>query len=152
NEEKVQQLIEMGFPRGAAETALIRCDNQVEAAAEYLLTHPEATAEAIQAAEAAQAATESRDTTDLSADGTNQGNVSTEANADTNVNQSIDAADGHQDMVTDTTIESTNIFSGLQDPNAVNLNIGVNLGDILSPDEGSSDAVVPMDMDTNAKK
>ncbi|CAG8500448.1 3553_t:CDS:10 [Paraglomus brasilianum] len=150
NEEKVQQLIEMGFPRGAAETALIRCDNQVEAATEYLLTHPEATAEAIQAAEAAQAATESRDTTtDISADGTNQG---TEANADTNVNQSIDAADGHQDMVTDTTIESTNIFSGLQDPNAVNLNIGVNLGDILSPDEGSSDAVVPMDMDTNAKK
>ncbi|KAK9767472.1 E3 ubiquitin-protein ligase tom1, partial [Basidiobolus ranarum] len=44
DENKIQQLIDMGFPRGAAEMALTRCMNHVGRAAEYLLTHPEAVA------------------------------------------------------------------------------------------------------------
>ncbi|KAJ3143321.1 hypothetical protein HDU90_000079 [Geranomyces variabilis] len=39
-EEKIQQLVDMGFPRAAAETALVRCANHVGRAAEYLLMHP----------------------------------------------------------------------------------------------------------------
>ncbi|GAA6031536.1 hypothetical protein JCM8097_006506 [Rhodosporidiobolus ruineniae] len=41
DETRVQQLIDMGFPRGAAETALRRCRNNVELAAGYLLEHPD---------------------------------------------------------------------------------------------------------------
>ncbi|KAJ2995906.1 hypothetical protein HDV02_000306 [Globomyces sp. JEL0801] len=37
---KVQQLVEMGFPQGAAEIALTRCGNNVARAADYLLNHP----------------------------------------------------------------------------------------------------------------
>ncbi|KAJ3152974.1 hypothetical protein HDU86_005429 [Geranomyces michiganensis] len=40
DEDKIQQLIDMGFPRAAAETALVRCVNHVGRAAEYLLMHP----------------------------------------------------------------------------------------------------------------
>ncbi|KAJ3191166.1 hypothetical protein HDU67_005980, partial [Dinochytrium kinnereticum] len=46
DEEKVQQLIDMGFPRAAAETALVRCHNSVGRAAEYLITHPNVVASA----------------------------------------------------------------------------------------------------------
>ncbi|KAJ3176473.1 hypothetical protein HK101_010430 [Irineochytrium annulatum] len=42
DEDKVQQLVEMGFPRAAAESALIRYSNNVSRAAEYLITHPTA--------------------------------------------------------------------------------------------------------------
>ncbi|CAG8574804.1 10676_t:CDS:2, partial [Dentiscutata heterogama] len=41
DEDRVQQLIDMGFPRSSAETALIRCNNHVQAATDYLLTHPQ---------------------------------------------------------------------------------------------------------------
>ncbi|RUS26303.1 hypothetical protein BC938DRAFT_470948 [Jimgerdemannia flammicorona] len=37
----VQTLTEMGFPRAAAESALLRCANQVARAIDYLFTHPE---------------------------------------------------------------------------------------------------------------
>ncbi|KAI8817902.1 uncharacterized protein EV422DRAFT_196979 [Fimicolochytrium jonesii] len=46
DEDKVQQLVDMGFPRAAAETALTRCGNHVARAAEYLLTHPSVVAAA----------------------------------------------------------------------------------------------------------
>ncbi|KAJ3180597.1 hypothetical protein HDU85_004001 [Gaertneriomyces sp. JEL0708] len=38
--DRIQQLVDMGFPRPAAELALTRCGNHVARAAEYLLTHP----------------------------------------------------------------------------------------------------------------
>ncbi|KAJ3026294.1 UNVERIFIED_CONTAM: hypothetical protein HDU68_005895 [Siphonaria sp. JEL0065] len=37
---RVEQLIEMGYPRRAAETALIRCNNNFVRAVDYILTHP----------------------------------------------------------------------------------------------------------------
>ncbi|KAG0347069.1 hypothetical protein BG004_000179 [Podila humilis] len=37
----VTTLLDMGFPRAAAELALTRCGNQIDRAAEYLLTHQE---------------------------------------------------------------------------------------------------------------
>ncbi|KAF9960631.1 hypothetical protein BGZ70_008530 [Mortierella alpina] len=40
-------LLDMGFPRSAADLALTRCGNQLERATEYLLTHPEVVAAAI---------------------------------------------------------------------------------------------------------
>ncbi|KAJ3048819.1 hypothetical protein HK097_010180, partial [Rhizophlyctis rosea] len=46
DEGKIQQLCDMGFPRAAAETALIRCGNNVARAAEYLLSHPDVVAAA----------------------------------------------------------------------------------------------------------
>ncbi|TPX38198.1 hypothetical protein SmJEL517_g00226 [Synchytrium microbalum] len=39
--ERVQQLTDMGFPRGAAETALTRYSNNISRATEYLISHPE---------------------------------------------------------------------------------------------------------------
>lgn len=41
DETRISQLTEMGFPRRAARHALVRCSNNVTAATEYLLMHPE---------------------------------------------------------------------------------------------------------------
>jgi len=41
DETRLAQLVEMGFPRGAARRALERCHNNVSAATEYILQHPE---------------------------------------------------------------------------------------------------------------
>ncbi|KAM0754248.1 hypothetical protein T439DRAFT_311132 [Meredithblackwellia eburnea MCA 4105] len=41
DETRITQLVEMGFPRAAARTALIRCRNNVPVATEYLLQHPD---------------------------------------------------------------------------------------------------------------
>ncbi|KAG0205736.1 hypothetical protein BGX28_002703 [Mortierella sp. GBA30] len=43
----VTTLLDMGFPRAAAELALTRCANQIDRATEYLLTHQEVVATAI---------------------------------------------------------------------------------------------------------
>ncbi|KAJ3416767.1 hypothetical protein HDV05_000141 [Chytridiales sp. JEL 0842] len=40
DEEKIQQLVDMGYPRGAAEVALQRTGNNVARAVDYLITHP----------------------------------------------------------------------------------------------------------------
>ncbi|KAH8926761.1 hypothetical protein BT69DRAFT_1317383 [Atractiella rhizophila] len=61
DEQKVTSLIEMGFPRSIAETALIRCHNNLSAATEWLLNHQGAVAEA-RAQEARAAATTARAT------------------------------------------------------------------------------------------
>ncbi|KAL1921444.1 uncharacterized protein VTP21DRAFT_11160 [Calcarisporiella thermophila] len=45
-ESSIRQLTDMGFPTGAAETALMRCGNSVARAAEYLLSHPDMVAAA----------------------------------------------------------------------------------------------------------
>ncbi|KZT62066.1 hypothetical protein CALCODRAFT_514427 [Calocera cornea HHB12733] len=55
DENRVQQLIDMGFPRHAVERALRRTGNNVSAATEYLLTHPAALLPEPTAAPAAQA-------------------------------------------------------------------------------------------------
>ncbi|KOS13421.1 e3 ubiquitin-protein ligase huwe1 [Malassezia pachydermatis] len=41
DETRLSQLVEMGFPRGAARRALQRCHNNISAATEYIFTHPE---------------------------------------------------------------------------------------------------------------
>ncbi|GAA6006127.1 hypothetical protein JCM11491_002040 [Sporobolomyces phaffii] len=41
DETRISQLVDMGFPRGACETALRRCRNNVGLATEYLLQHPD---------------------------------------------------------------------------------------------------------------
>ncbi|KAJ3321382.1 hypothetical protein HDV06_004367 [Boothiomyces sp. JEL0866] len=41
DENKIALLVDMGFPRGAAEIALTRCGNNVARAADYLINHPE---------------------------------------------------------------------------------------------------------------
>ncbi|KAI0243771.1 E3 ubiquitin-protein ligase tom1 [Massospora cicadina] len=46
DQELVQQLVDMGFPRDASEAALVRFGNNLSRAAEYLLTHPEVVAAA----------------------------------------------------------------------------------------------------------
>eukprot|EP00842_Homolaphlyctis_polyrhiza_P000338 jgi/Hompol1/1304/HPOL_002679-RA len=38
--QKVDMLVDMGFPRPAAEAALVRCSNSITRAAEYLITNP----------------------------------------------------------------------------------------------------------------
>ncbi|KAI9099723.1 hypothetical protein DFS34DRAFT_502229 [Phlyctochytrium arcticum] len=48
--EALQELINMGFPQSAAEQALIRSLNNLGAAAEYLLTHPNLVASALASA------------------------------------------------------------------------------------------------------
>ncbi|KAF8929383.1 hypothetical protein BGZ58_008999, partial [Dissophora ornata] len=53
---RVATLLDMGFPRSAAELALTRCGNQLERAAEYLLTHQEVVAAAIYEQEREEAA------------------------------------------------------------------------------------------------
>ncbi|KAG0275588.1 hypothetical protein BGZ95_008615 [Linnemannia exigua] len=44
---RVATLVDMGFPRSAAEIALTRCGNQIDRAAEYLLTHQDIVAAAM---------------------------------------------------------------------------------------------------------
>ncbi|KAJ3313756.1 hypothetical protein HDV04_001560 [Boothiomyces sp. JEL0838] len=44
DESKIALLVDMGFPRGAAEVALRRCGNNVARAADYLINHPEVVA------------------------------------------------------------------------------------------------------------
>ncbi|KAJ9088888.1 E3 ubiquitin-protein ligase tom1 [Entomophthora muscae] len=46
DQEQIQQLVDMGFPRDASESALTRFGNNMSRAAEYLLTHPEVVAAA----------------------------------------------------------------------------------------------------------
>lgn len=41
DEQRISQLVDMGFPRGAAERALRRCRNSVPLATDYLLQHPD---------------------------------------------------------------------------------------------------------------
>ncbi|KAG0309262.1 hypothetical protein BGZ98_004111 [Dissophora globulifera] len=52
----VALLLDMGFPRAAAEAALTRCSNQIDRATEYLLTHQDIVAAAIYDQERQEAA------------------------------------------------------------------------------------------------
>ncbi|KAF9976767.1 hypothetical protein BGZ73_007902 [Actinomortierella ambigua] len=52
----VAMLLDMGFPRAAAESALLRCGNQLDQATEYLLTHQEVVAAALYDQERQEAA------------------------------------------------------------------------------------------------
>lgn len=54
DQSRVTQLVDMGFPRRAAETILTRCRNNLSIATEYLLSHPDVVG-AARIAEAAQA-------------------------------------------------------------------------------------------------
>ncbi|KAK4704493.1 hypothetical protein P7C70_g1715, partial [Phenoliferia sp. Uapishka_3] len=53
DEARISQLMDMGFPRAAARTALVRCRNSVPVATEYLLQHPDIVGAARAAEEAA---------------------------------------------------------------------------------------------------
>ncbi|KAF9353291.1 hypothetical protein BGX26_008924 [Mortierella sp. AD094] len=70
----VSTLVDMGFPRAAAELALTRCGNQLERAAEFLLTNSDIVAAAVydqerEATAARAAAASSTPTTDQAAGG-----------------------------------------------------------------------------------
>ncbi|CAG8511149.1 8932_t:CDS:10, partial [Scutellospora calospora] len=66
DEERVQQLIDMGFSRSSAETALIRCNNHVQTATDYLLTHPQTIAATVfSAAPSSEASRNPSDTTPI---------------------------------------------------------------------------------------
>ncbi|KAI1319340.1 hypothetical protein EDD11_004206 [Mortierella claussenii] len=94
DEASVATLLDMGFPRSAAELALTRCGNQLERATEYLLTHQEVVAAAIyeqereeaEARAAAIAATNSAAATD-----TTGPESSTGSSAANNVGNAADA-------------------------------------------------------------
>ncbi|KAI8602492.1 hypothetical protein EDD21DRAFT_320345 [Dissophora ornata] len=58
---RVATLLDMGFPRSAAELALTRCGNQLERAAEYLLTHQEVALAMSQALDASMSSSDSGD-------------------------------------------------------------------------------------------
>ncbi|KAG0231894.1 hypothetical protein BGW42_008561 [Actinomortierella wolfii] len=72
-------LLDMGFPRAAAESALIRCGNNLERATEYLLTHQEVVAAAIYDQEREEAA--ARAAAQAAAQAPAAGSTSTEAGA-----------------------------------------------------------------------
>ncbi|KAI9329266.1 hypothetical protein BDR26DRAFT_939429 [Obelidium mucronatum] len=55
NPAGVEQLVEMGYPRRAAETAMIRCGNNLMRALDYILTHPALIADAAASERAAGA-------------------------------------------------------------------------------------------------
>ncbi|KAF9571966.1 hypothetical protein EC968_010503 [Mortierella alpina] len=59
----VDTLLDMGFPRAAAELALTRCANQIDRATEYLLTHQEVVATALYDQEREEAAARAATTT-----------------------------------------------------------------------------------------
>ncbi|TPX56315.1 hypothetical protein SpCBS45565_g08434 [Spizellomyces sp. 'palustris'] len=80
DEDKVQQLVDMGFPRAAAETALVRCGNHVARAAEYLLNHPNVVAAASYSAAA-----------DASGEGASGSSQETSTDAARQPNHSADA-------------------------------------------------------------
>ncbi|KAM0790628.1 hypothetical protein ACM66B_004490 [Microbotryomycetes sp. NB124-2] len=74
DQTRVAQLVDMGFPRRAVETALTRCRNNVGVATEYLLSHPDLVGnardeEALEAARGAQADADE----EQAADDVNQG-------------------------------------------------------------------------------
>lgn len=70
DEDRISQLMDMGFPRAAAEMALIRCNNSVARAAEYLLLNPHVVtlAPTSQSAPAAAAPIESAQTAESAQD------------------------------------------------------------------------------------
>ncbi|KAF8948924.1 hypothetical protein BGZ47_001133 [Haplosporangium gracile] len=87
---RVATLVDMGFPRSAAEIALTRCGNQIERAAEYLLTHQDVVAAAIYDQER-NAASRSTPTTTASA-ATTAAMPSTEGQPGSSTGESASAA------------------------------------------------------------
>src|ERR1051325_1179501 len=83
DEDRVQQLIDMGFPRSAAEAALVRCNNHVATAAEYLLNNPQQIAAIFTEAQTAESG---RDSTNNQTTG---GNAPTDTNASTGSNVDV---------------------------------------------------------------
>ncbi|KAF9934938.1 hypothetical protein BGZ67_003626 [Mortierella alpina] len=63
----VDTLLDMGFPRAAAELALTRCANQIDRATEYLLTHQEVVATALYDQEREEAAARAATSTSTTA-------------------------------------------------------------------------------------
>ncbi|KAG9291851.1 hypothetical protein G9A89_012136 [Geosiphon pyriformis] len=137
DEERIQQLIDMGFPRSAAETALLRCNNHADTAAEYLVTHPEMVAEAVlhASAEASQAAENTNDTT---------------------ANDTPQEAPPPESQADPTTQEQTGSSSSTEDDNISNDDESVLEQALALSMQGNpfdnSGAPVPMEMDPVAKK
>ncbi|KAG0010498.1 hypothetical protein BGZ80_001435, partial [Entomortierella chlamydospora] len=90
----VATLLDMGFPRSAAELALTRCGNQLERATEYLLTHQEVVAAAIYEQEREEAAARAAAIAAANASTTNE--ASTESAAGASNSENTENASGTQ--------------------------------------------------------
>ncbi|KAF9096459.1 hypothetical protein BGX23_011187 [Mortierella sp. AD031] len=103
---RVATLVDMGFPRAAAEHALTRCGNQIERAAEYLLTHQDIVAAAIYdqerdaASRATSTATASTTSTTAAPATEGQSGATSTASGGANTNPDAEAASGSDDEET----------------------------------------------------
>ncbi|KAJ3019634.1 hypothetical protein HKX48_001941 [Thoreauomyces humboldtii] len=144
DEEKLQQLIDMGFPRAAAEHALIRCGNHVGRAAEYLLTHPNIVATASYGTGSASTPTSATAATPTATD-----SASAPAPVPTSSSESTDAT-GTGEPSTSTETPSPDAMDVTEDAEelAAALAMSMDTGD--SPDTPAADATssaTPMDVD-----
>ncbi|RIA89170.1 hypothetical protein C1645_825193 [Glomus cerebriforme] len=137
DEDRVQQLIDMGFPRSAAETALVRCNNHVATAAEYLVTHPQtiaATFTETQSAESGRDSSTNNQTTGA--------NAPTDTNTSTGSNIDIIGTSGDDDD------DSSDNDEGNMDQQTDDLAQGSQSAEI----SGSGETTVPMETESTSKK
>ncbi|CAG8513467.1 7938_t:CDS:10, partial [Acaulospora morrowiae] len=140
DESRVQQLIDMGFSRAASETALTRCNNLVETAAEYLLTHPHLHTIATGITTGDPPTEASRDSSsnptarDTSASGSNADAAGTSGADDDDISDNEDEVPGEQ----------TELAQAL----------ALSMQDNQKPDESgdTNDVPVPMETDNTTKK
>ncbi|GBC34534.2 DUF913-domain-containing protein [Rhizophagus irregularis DAOM 181602=DAOM 197198] len=135
DEDRVQQLIDMGFPRSAAETALGRCNNHVQTAAEFLLNHPQTIAAAIFSE--AQTAESGRDSSTINQ--STGGNAQTDTNASSNVDITGTSGDDDDD-------------SSDNDEGNMEQTDDLAQGSQSAERSVSSDTPIPMETETTSKK
>ncbi|CAI2172902.1 16430_t:CDS:10, partial [Funneliformis geosporum] len=146
DEDRVQQLIDMGFQRSNAETALIRCNNHVETAAEYLLTHPHTIAATIfseaQTVETGRDSSTNNTTTVV-------GNAPTDTNTTTGSNFDISGVSGDDDEEISDNDESNNMEQ--EDILAQALALSMQDGQTAER-SNSSEVTVPMETESTTSK
>ncbi|CAG8441327.1 3125_t:CDS:10 [Ambispora gerdemannii] len=151
DEARIQQLIDMGFPRSAAETALLRCNNHADTAAEYLVTHPEMVAAAVfaAAAETSEANERNNNNNDneagsaSNAEENTQGETRNETQSETiSAEQTITSVASAEDE--DDEGSSNDDQTALEQALAMSMQAGA--------EDIDQNASIPMDMDPVAKK
>ncbi|KAF0392672.1 E3 ubiquitin-protein ligase HUWE1 [Gigaspora margarita] len=140
DEERVQQLIDMGFSRSSAETALIRCNNHVQAATDYLLTHPQTIAATV------FSAAPSTDTVRNPSDtNSTRGNAPTDAGSTIDVTGTSGDDDDDDDDVSDNEDGSNDLSQAIA--------LSIQQGN-QTPVEGAtaSEDSIPMETETTSTK